>query len=164
MNQKAQAKITNRTSSPNQNGTSICTVTCPKCNHSRTVSYGGWTALACVCGVELTRFAAKAVPQQAQQKITFSKMENDQWGDSGEMHIYIGEQCYGYIEKFSSAVDVGSVQTHWKYTVCGYTVTVWTDANDDIPEQEFDVKDYATARTALAAAKQWARETIRHNS
>ena len=95
------------------------------------------------------------------KKITFSKMENDQWGDSGEMHIYIGEQCHGYIEKSSSAVDVGSVRTNYKYTVCDYTVTVWTIGDDThIPSRVFEVKDYATARTALAAAKKWARETL----
>ena len=72
MSQQAQAKLTNRTSSPNQNGASICTVTCPKCNHSRTVSYGGWSALACVCGVELTRFAAKAVLAPLKASMTYN--------------------------------------------------------------------------------------------
>ena len=58
------AKITGRKHSPNPHGSSICAVTCPRCEHSRTVSYGGWSALKCGCGAELTRFKRKEVPSE----------------------------------------------------------------------------------------------------
>ena len=93
------------------------------------------------------------------QKITFSKMVQDNEG-GGDLDIFADGERAGWIEKASSAVDVGTIGTNYRYTVSDYTVTLWTDADTDIPERVFEVSDYATARTALAAAKQWARETL----
>jgi hypothetical protein len=52
------AKITNRRPSPNANGSHICDVTCRACSKTITVSYGGWTALACTCGATIERNSA----------------------------------------------------------------------------------------------------------
>lgn len=61
------AKITNRRLSPTKhypNGAlHLCEVTCPNCENTLTVSYGGWTALICNgangCGATLQRFDPK---------------------------------------------------------------------------------------------------------
>ena len=41
------ANITNRRPAPNQNGRSVCTVTCPSCGFTAPLSYGGWSAIVC---------------------------------------------------------------------------------------------------------------------
>jgi len=41
------AIITNKRAQANQNGSHVCTVTCPGCGYSRPVSFGGWSAIVC---------------------------------------------------------------------------------------------------------------------
>lgn len=42
------AIITNKRRHHNQNGTHVCSVTCPACEATRfTVSFGGWSAIVC---------------------------------------------------------------------------------------------------------------------
>ena len=50
------AKITNRREHHNRDGSHVCTVGCPECGAARTLSYGGWSAVACAgCGSTLYR-------------------------------------------------------------------------------------------------------------
>ena len=58
------AKITNRRPRPNMTdidrktyGSHMCEVTCGICGDTRTVSYGGWSALACICGATIERYS-----------------------------------------------------------------------------------------------------------
>ena len=65
------AMISNKRPHTTQNGTHICAVTCPNCEHTQTVSYGGWTALVCpACKVTLHRNAASVRynPQQYKKR------------------------------------------------------------------------------------------------
>lgn len=51
-------KLTNRRphpAGPGPNGTHIVDVTCPSCEATVTVTYGGWIALGCPCGVDIAR-------------------------------------------------------------------------------------------------------------
>ena len=60
------AKITNRRPNPtgqHANGSHVCDVTCPKCEHTLTVTYGGWTGLVCGgCRATLRRTQKTLIP------------------------------------------------------------------------------------------------------
>ena len=66
------AKITNRRPSTNTNGSHICEVTCRACSKTITVSYGGWTALACTCGATIERNSATDDRIECRQCATMS--------------------------------------------------------------------------------------------
>ena len=51
---------------PSPNGTHVCDVLCPACKRSMTLTYGGWTAIACRCGLDLYRPVSWAAKRRKQ--------------------------------------------------------------------------------------------------
>ena len=92
-------------------------------------------------------------------RVTFSKMDHDPREGTGTIDIHLDGEYRGHIEKESEAEEVGSVSYAWKYTAYSYTVTCFLGEDDDL-ERCFAVSDYNGPRAALAAAKQWARDTL----
>jgi hypothetical protein len=94
-------------------------------------------------------------------RVTFSKMVQATEG-GGDLTIYVDGERRGWIEKESDGYDVGSIQCSYVYKASNYVAVVWEkdSAADDSLEKNFEVSDYNGPRAALAAAKQWARDTL----
>jgi hypothetical protein len=94
-------------------------------------------------------------------RVTFSKMVQDTEG-GGDITVYVDGKRRGWIEKESDAIDVGVLECSYVYKASNYVAVVWekNSAFGDDRQKNFAVSDYSGPRAALAAAKQWARDTL----
>ena len=79
-----------------------------------------------------------------------------------EIEIIRDGDCVGLIQRESINADgVGLSRLSWspRWVAASYEVVFHID-NDEIKDKYFEVDDYGHPRTALAAAKRYARETL----
>ena len=78
-----------------------------------------------------------------------------------EIEIIRDGDCIGLIQRESINADAHLPSGGWypRYVASSYEVVFHID-NDEIKDKYFEVDDYGHPRTALAAAKRYARETL----
>ena len=78
-----------------------------------------------------------------------------------EIEIIRDGDCVGLIQREAINADAHLPSGGWypRYVASSYEVVFHID-NDEIKDKYFEVEDYGHPRTALAAAKRYARETL----
>ena len=77
-----------------------------------------------------------------------------------EIEILRDGDCVGTIQRESYNAATGATRDWYpRWVACSYEVVFLID-NDEIKDKYFEVDDYGHPRTALAAAKRYARETL----
>ena len=111
-------------------------------------------------GIEAARRDARTV-SPAPETVTFSSaVVIDTDTRDIEIQILRDGDCVGLIQRGSKNAATGAARDWYpRYVARSYEVVFLID-NDEIKDKYFEVDDYGHPRTALAAAKRYARETL----